>query len=122
MYRYGDAPQAVGILYHDGAKAFLWPERNRSVDRPANLPEDLGDYRARVNYALRMLADLLAIAQPEGWQWRTVAVEGVHNAPCGLEVWAGGTSVLLRVTSGGAPGPDSDPATWADYQLPTSIA
>ncbi len=115
--RHGTDPQGVTLVCQDGAKAFLWPVPGRTAAKPVDL-DDPGDYKAKVGHVLRMLVDLLDIVQPAGWQWRTVAVEGVHRAPCGLEVRAAGTTVLIRVTCGGPPAADSDPAAWDGWQYP----
>jgi hypothetical protein len=118
IYRYpNNGEQAIGIIYRDGARAFIWPSGERA--RPVDLT-DLGRYQARVGYVLQLLLDLLEIAQPEGWHWRTVAVEGVHNEPSALEVKAGDV-VLLRVTAGGALVEEelqSKPEDWADWRIP----
>lgn len=117
-YRYGDSETAVAVTYASGAKAFVWPA-DKAKATPVDLPDDPGDYRARVGYLLRLLVDLLDTARPDGWVWRTVGVEGVDLAPCGLEIRAGGTSVVVRVTAGGAPGPDTDPESFAGWALPS---
>lgn len=118
--RYG--PGDVEVTYRSLAKAFIWQVRDDVNTRPVEQPDDLGEYKFRAPHALKLLTDLLEIAQPDGWRWRTVAVEGVALAPCGLQVRAGGTDVLLRVTSASTPLPtDSDPADWANCQLPASI-
>lgn len=114
--------QAVKIRYRDQAQAFIWPEQGKRT-RPAG-QDDLGPYAARAGHVIDLLVKLLDIAQPEGWRWRTVAVEGVHREPAGIEVSAGGATVLLRVTSGAstlAEEAQSDPASWADWEPPASI-
>ncbi|MGK5682393.1 hypothetical protein [Actinoplanes sp. URMC 104] len=123
VYRYTFAgEQAVGIVYQSGAKAFIWPVKERTAAQPADLPDALGDYKPRVRYVLRMLTDLLELTKPEGWQWRVVAIEGVGSGPCALELRVAGQTVLLRVTSGGAPAADSDPADWAGWTYPDGVA
>ncbi|MET0417304.1 MAG: hypothetical protein ABW022_14930 [Actinoplanes sp.] len=116
--RYGRDPQAVMVVYRSRAKAFLWPVLEKASTRPAELPTDLGEYKFRTLHALRMLVDLLEIAQPDGWQWRPVAVDDA-TAASGIEVKAGGQVTLLRVTSGSPMGPDADPADWADWTYPS---
>lgn len=118
VYRYDDrGTKAVGIVFGSLAKAWIWPSSERR--KPADLPADLGSYEPRTNHMLKLLVDLFEIAQPSGWAWRTVSVEGVHLAPCGIEVDTGGDVVLLRVTAGGAlKDKDTEPARFADWTIP----
>lgn len=117
-YRYGQDETAVAVTYASGAKAFVWPAEKTKVTA-VDLPDDPGDYAARVRHLLHLLVDLLETARPDGWVWRTVGVDGVDLAPCGLEIRAGGASVVVRVTAGGAPGPDTDPESFAGWKLPS---
>lgn len=123
VYRYPyQGQQAVGIKYKSGAKAFIWPVAGRTPAQPVELPDDLGDYKPRVKYVLRMLVDLLDLAKPDGWQWRVVSVAEVGDQPTALELRVNGQPTLLRVTSGGAPAADSDPADWAGWTYPNDVA
>lgn len=118
----GNTGPAIEVVYQSKAKAFIWPVTDDATATPTELPDELPEYKFRASYALKLLTDMLTIARPEGWRWRTVAVEGVALRPCGLEVWAGGRTTLLRVTSASTPLPaDSDPADWAGWQPPASI-
>lgn len=119
----GNTGRAIEVAYQSQAKAFIWPVTEKVTTAPADLPNALPEYKFRAQHALKLLCDLLELAKPDGWRWRTVSVEGAALAPCGLEVWMGGKTTLLRVTSASTPLPkDSDPADWADYQLPPSIS
>jgi hypothetical protein len=119
VYRYDyQGHRAVGVKYQSGAKAFIWPDLGKAAVTAVELPDDLGDYKPRVKYVLRMLVDLLELTKPDGWQWRTVGVEGVGVPPSALEVKTPEGRVLVRVTSGGAPAADSDPADWAGWTYP----
>ena len=51
-----------------------------------------------------------------------VEVEGTHLVPSGIEVNADGAVTLLRVMAGGAPGPDTEPETFADWRIPAEVA
>jgi hypothetical protein len=119
--RYGPAGLNVAVTYASGAHAYVWAVPGRTVVKPVDLPENLGDYRPRVLHLIKLVCDLLEMARPDGMQWRTVAVDGVHLAPCGIEVRAGGETTLLQVNAGGAPGLDSDPAAWDGWRIPEAV-
>lgn len=120
--RYG-RDQSIDVTYQDLARAYIWPVADDVATRPVDLG-DLGPYKARTRHMLKLIVDLLDVAEPDGWQWRTVAVEGVPLEPCGLEVRAGSAVTLLRVTAGGSLVPEekqSDPATWVGWALPADL-
>jgi len=119
--QYGPAGLNVAVTYASGAQAYVWAVPGRTVANPVDLPEDLGDYQPRVLPLIKLVCDLLETARPDGMQWRTVAVEGVHLAPCGIEVRAGGETTLLHMNAGCAPGLDSDPAAWDGWQIPATV-
>lgn len=116
------AQRGVQVVYRSQAKAFVWVVERKVATKPADFPEQMPDYKTRVMHLLRLIVDLLEQVRPAGVEaWRTVSVEGVALEPCGLQVRAGGETVLLRVTAGGAPGEDTDPATFADWRIPARI-
>ncbi len=119
VYRYGPE-QSIGIVFHSQARAFIWP--SEKPGKPAELPAEPQEYRHRVQYVLSLLSDLLDVVKPDGVQWRTVGVDGTHLSPCGLEIRAGQTRMLLQVTAGGAPAKDTDPASFADWRIPEGIS
>jgi hypothetical protein len=120
--RFASSLTGIAITYQSQAHAYVWLAED-AVVKPAELPAVLPDYKDRVQHVLRLCVDLLEAVTPSGIDaWRTVAVEGAQLSPCGLEVRAGQAGVVLRVTAGGAPGTDSDPATWAGWTIPADIA
>jgi hypothetical protein len=122
VYRYAQSHEGIGIVYSTRAKAFVWLAPD-AVSTPAELPAELPPWETRVQHVLTLLVELLDAARPAGIDgWRTVAVGGTDLAPCGLEVRAGQTRVVLRVTAGGAQGKDSDPQDWAGWTIPAGIA
>lgn len=108
----------IAITYADDAHAFISVEPEKVKTRVVRLPEVMPEYKTRVVHLLALLVELLELTKPAGWQWRLVEVEGVHLSPSGLEVNVNGAVTLLRVTAGGAPGVDTDPATFADWRIP----
>lgn len=116
------SPAGVAVTYQSGAQAFVWAVAGKPKTEPVELPEDLGPYKFRANHALKLVIDLLEAAKPAGiGGWRTVAYDGVGQRPAGLEVRTDQGVVALRVTSGGAPGPDSDPQAWAGWTIPATF-
>ncbi len=119
IYRYAyQGEPALALVYSSGVKAYIRPlvEKPRPKVTAVDL-DDVGEWRHRVGYVIQLLTDVLEIARPDGWQWRTVAIEGTDRAPSGVEIRAGQTDVVLKVTCGSA-SPDSDPASWAGWAIP----
>ncbi len=114
--------QGVAVLYRSGAKAFLWLAEGRT--KPADFPEEFPEYKHRAMYALKLLVDLLDAVRPVGVEaWRTVEVEGTALSPCGVEIRAGGETVLLRVTSASPPVEETaHPSQWAGWEIPAGIS
>jgi hypothetical protein len=120
VYQVSDALGGVCVVYSSDAKAFFSIATAKGV-KPAELGEDLGPWKFRAHHALRLLLDLLEAAQPDGWRWGTVAVDGVDASPSGIEITANGQTVVLRVTAGGAMAADSNPEGFADYRIPDGV-
>lgn len=120
--RFSASYTGIAITYADDAHAFISVEPEKVKTRVVRLPEVMPEYKTQVVHLLALLVDLLELAKPAGWQWRLVEVEGVHLSPSGLEVNVNGAATLLRVTAGGAPGVDTDPATFADWRIPADLA
>jgi hypothetical protein len=116
--RFGASYTGLAITYASQAHAYISIEPAKVQTRAAHLPEVMPDYKTRATHLLALLVDLFETVQPAGWRWRLVEVEGVHLVPSGIEVNANGAVTLLRVTAGGAPGEDTDPATFADWRIP----
>ncbi|MFI5934172.1 hypothetical protein [Actinoplanes sp. NPDC051494] len=122
VYRYDGATSGVALTYRSDAKAFFSPMPGKVGVQPADLPEDLGRWTFRGNYALKMLVDLLEAVRPAAVTgWRTVAIDKIAMKPAGIELSGPGGTVVLRVTSGGPMGLDSDPADFENWRLPEGI-
>lgn len=119
--RFGPDSRNLTIVYGSKAKAFLTVVVGAKT-RPEPLPDDMPEYKFRALHALKLIGDLLDAAKPDGVQWRTVAIEGTHLSPCGLELRsADGATTVLQVTAGGAMVADANPADWADWQIPADL-
>ena len=118
--RYGRDGQSVVVRYRPKAEAFFEPSKAKSS--PVELPEILPPYRFRAQHALKLLVDLLEVAKPAGITgWRTVGIDGVDLAPCGIELRTDSGVVLLRVTAGSPTLLDADPQEWADWRPPDPL-
>lgn len=122
VHRYDGAQTGVAVVYRSGAKAFFAVGQGKPpATRPAGMPQDLGPWKVRTLHALKLTLDLLDLAQPDGMRWRTVAVDGVHLSPAGIEFAVGAEKVLVRVTAGGASGEDSKLEDFAGYVIPEAV-
>lgn len=120
--RFDGALHGVAVIYTSGAKAFFSVVTDRVQTQQADMPADLGPWKVRTHHALKLLLDLLEVAQPAGWKWRTVNIAGVPKSPSGVEFTDGAGSVLVRVTAGGPMALDSDPADWPDWTIPAGVS
>ena len=64
------------ITYADQAHAFISIEPAKVKTRAAQLPEVMPEYKTRVVHLLTLLVDLLDLARPAGWQWRSSRSRG----------------------------------------------
>lgn len=120
--RFDGALHGVAAIYTSGAKAFFSVVTDRAQTQQADMPADLGPWKVRTHHALKLLLDLLEVAQPAGWKWRTVNIAGVPKSPSGIEFTDGAGTVLVRVTAGGPMALDSDPADWAGWTIPADVS
>jgi len=120
--RYDGAAKGVVVTYRSGAKVFFAGAAGKPRTEPAGLGDDLGPWKFRRNYAMRMLLDVLEVARPAGLSgWRTVAIEKVDVKPGGIELVTDSGPMVLHVTSGGPMILDSDPADFAGWRVPDGI-
>ncbi len=118
--RYGKDGQSVVVRYRPKAEAFF--EQVQAKSSPVELPENLPPYRFRARHALSLLVQLLEVAKPAGISgWRTVGIDGVDLAPCGIELRTDQGVVLLRVSAGSPTLLDADPQEWADWRPPDPL-
>ncbi|MFI5934326.1 hypothetical protein [Actinoplanes sp. NPDC051494] len=123
VYRYGQgnalSPDGIGIRYRSGAEGYLWIASG--VAQPQPLPGVLTSYRHRAQHLVKLVADLLEVAEPFA-AWETVGYAGTALKPCGLRVTTrDGDTVALRVTSAGAPVPEGDEVAFPDYVVPMDV-
>jgi hypothetical protein len=118
--QFGGSMGGLAIVYRSGATAYLSPvtEKATAVGLPGVLPE----YQFRIQHALRLLVDVLEVAKPSGWRWRTVGIDGVALSPCGLEVDGPAGRVVFRAIGGSPTLHDADPAVWAGWSVPGEVA